>query len=180
MKYLIASDLHGSASCTQKLIDIINHEAPDQIILLGDILYHGPRNDLPENYNPKEVIRMLKPHLNNITFIKGNCDAEVDSMVLDNAIMHERLFLSINDNFIFLTHGHHSNINNPNTNEYYDVMIYGHTHVPLYERIGSKLYLNPGSVSIPKENSPHSFMIIDENNIEYHDLDNRIYQSFKL
>lgn len=180
MKYLIASDLHGSAYYVKKLVDIIDIENPDHIILLGDILYHGPRNDLPEGYNPKEVICLLKNHLNGITFIKGNCDAEVDSMVLDNCVFHEHVLTSIKGKTIYLTHGHHHNIDIPSTNENYDVMIYGHTHIPLCVERNGKLYLNPGSISIPKENSKHSFIMIKDDAIEFHDLNNDIYQSLKL
>lgn len=161
-KYLIASDLHGSAHYTQQLVDAFARERADVLILLGDILYHGPRNDLPLGYAPREVIALLAPLAERILCVRGNCDAEVDQMVLPFPVMAEYSILPMEQNRIFITHGHHHNTETPPPLARGDVLLHGHTHVPAcLHQPGGWWYLNPGSVSIPKEDSPHGYMTLE-------------------
>ena len=143
MKLVLASDLHGSALYTGQLMKRIEAEAPDRVLLLGDLLYHGPRNDLPEGYAPKQVIPMLNGIKEKIVAVRGNCEAEVDQMVLEFPVMAEYTTLALeNGKLLFATHGHH----------------FDPEHLPPYlEWKNGILILNPGSVSIPKDGT-HSYM----------------------
>ncbi len=171
-KYLIASDLHGSAYYTQQLVDAFARERADVLILLGDILYHGPRNDLPRGYAPKEVIALLTPLADRILCVRGNCDAEVDQMVLPFPVMAEYSILPMTQNRIFITHGHHHNTTTPPPLARGDVLLHGHTHVPAcLHQPGGWWYLNPGSVSIPKEDSPHGYMTLEGGTFYWKRLD---------
>lgn len=166
MKYLVASDIHGSGYWCRKLLEAWEREKADRLILLGDILYHGPRNDLPDEYAPKEVIALLNPLKDRITAVRGNCDAEVDQMVLDFPIMADYAILDAGKRLIYLTHGHIFNTGHLPPLAKGDILLHGHTHVPAWERFGdTNLYLNPGSVSIPKNNSEHGYMIIENGNL---------------
>ena len=137
MKWMIASDLHGSAYYCRKMLEAFEREGADRLFLLGDLLYHGPRNDLPRKYAPKEVIPLLNGKKEKLLCVRGNCDAEVDQMVAPG-----------------------------------DVLLHGHTHVPAWTEFGQgNLYLNPGSVSIPKENSPHSYMTLEGNTMQWKELE---------
>lgn len=158
-KLLIASDIHGSARYCRALLERIEAEAPDRVLLLGDLLYHGPRNDLPEEYAPKEVISMLNGLKNALLCVRGNCDTEVDQMVLDFPIMADYALLSLGDRTVIATHGHHFGEQNPPPHREGDILLCGHTHIPAYTQHGDFLYLNPGSVSIPKNGSCHSYMV---------------------
>lgn len=158
MKYMIASDIHGSSYYCKKLMDAYAYEKPDRLILLGDILYHGPRNDLPKDYAPKEVIAMLNTIANQILCVRGNCDSEVDQMVLDFPCLSDSMLLCENNLVIYCTHGH---VSTPKIGDN-TILLCGHTHVPKCEKRESYFYLNPGSVSIPKENSPHSYMVLED------------------
>ncbi len=166
MKLLIASDLHGSAHCTQLLLQRYEEENAERLVLLGDILYHGPRNDLPERYAPKEVIAMLNPLAAQILAVRGNCDCEVDQMVLQFPILADYGFLMSEGRAIYLTHGHVINKDNPLPFAQGDILLHGHTHIPACEGCCGFTYLNPGSVSIPKNGTPHSYMTL-ENGIFY-------------
>lgn len=161
MKLMIASDLHGSAYYCRKMIDAYNREHADRLLLLGDILYHGPRNDLPKDYAPKEVITMLNPLKNELLCVRGNCDTEVDQMVLDFPILADYCFLSIDDHNILATHGHIYHPNHLPPMKEGDILLTGHTHIPANREIGNYTYMNPGSVSIPKDGSAHGYMIYD-------------------
>lgn len=161
MKYFVASDIHGSFYYAKLMVDAFIREGCDKMILLGDILYHGPRNDLPYEYKPKEVITLLNHYRDVITCVRGNCDAEVDQMVLDFKIMDDFKFLEIGDRRIFLTHGHVYNQSNVPFIAKKCIMLHGHTHVPVVKDYGDYIYMNPGSVSIPKNNSCHSYMVIE-------------------
>lgn len=167
MKYLIISDIHGSP---KYLKEVLEKESFDKLLLLGDILPHGPRNDLPAEYNPKEVINILNPLKNKIICIRGNCDAEVDDMVLDFPILSMAvIYDKIN---LYLTHGHHFNPNSLlNVNN--SVVLYGHTHISCIEYIGSNIYINPGSLSIPKDHH-HSYATIDEYVLTIKDISGEI------
>lgn len=174
MKLMIASDIHGSAYHCQKLIDAYQREAPDRLLLLGDLLYHGPRNDLPRDYAPKRVIEMLSSIKESLLCVRGNCEAEVDQMVLPFPVLADYAWLEVNGLRIFATHGHHYGEDNPPPMRKGDILLCGHTHIPANRAHESFLYLNPGSVSIPKENSHHGYMILDGQQFIWKDLDGNI------
>ena len=163
MKFLIASDIHGSAYYCRMVAEAFKNENADRLLLLGDILYHGPRNDLPKEYAPKEVIAILNPLKDKIFCVRGNCDTEVDQMVLDFPVLADYSVIPWNDKLIYATHGHKFNETTPPPLASGDILLCGHTHVPKITDCGSFVYLNPGSVSIPKENSPHSYVILENN-----------------
>lgn len=162
MKLLIASDIHGDAASAAALLGAMESEGCDKLLLLGDILYHGPRNDLPAGYNPKEVIRLLNGVSDKILAVRGNCDAEVDQMVLSFPIMADYVQLSLDGLSIFATHGHHHNPDNPPPMSRGEILLNGHTHVYKCSEFGEdNLYLNPGSVSLPKENPEKTYMVYE-------------------
>lgn len=161
MKLLIASDIHGSAYWCEKLMQVVRTENPDKILLLGDLLYHGPRNDLPRDYAPKKVIPMLGEYRDKILAVRGNCEAEVDQMVLPFACMADYAVLVCDGVCFYLTHGHHKNPDDLPPLEQGSIFLFGHTHVKTDEMRGGIRCVNPGSVSIPKDGS-HSCMIWDD------------------
>ncbi len=175
MKWLIASDIHGSALYCEQLLAAFDREKADRLLLLGDLLYHGPRNDLPEGYAPKQVISLLNTRKDVIFCVRGNCEAEVDQMVLEFPVLAEYLLLPVGGKMMFVTHGHKYNPQNPPPLAKGSVLLNGHTHVPAREEYENFLYLNPGSVSLPKENSPRGYMILEENRIEWRKLDGETY-----
>ena len=160
MKLIIASDIHGSAYWCGKLMEVIDQEQPDRLVLLGDLLYHGPRNDLPRDYAPKQVIPMLSDLKDRIISVRGNCEAEVDQMVLPFPCMAEFSELLLAGRTFYLTHGHHASPDNLPPLPEGSVFLFGHTHVKLDETRNGIRYLNPGSVSIPKDGS-HSCLIYE-------------------
>ncbi len=178
MKLLIASDLHGSDFYTQKLINRFNEEKADKLILLGDLLYHGPRNDLPKDYAPKKVLEALNNLKDKIIAVKGNCESEVDQMVLDFPVLADYAVLLFNNKTLYLTHGHKldNGLSLPINKE--DIVVAGHTHIPVFEQRENYKYLNPGSVSLPKENSQNSYVILENNTITFKNLDGEIYNSY--
>lgn len=180
MKWLIASDIHGSAYYCEKLLEAYKREEADKILLLGDVLYHGPRNDLPEGYAPKQVIAMLNEFANEILCVRGNCEAEVDQMVLNFPVLADYAILTVGKKLIFVTHGHVFNNNNLPPLHKGDILLHGHTHVPVCEEYETHTYMNPGSVSIPKENSPHSYMTFDEDRFEWKTLEGEVYKEYTL
>lgn len=180
MKWIIASDIHGSAFYCKALLKAFETEKADRLLLLGDILYHGPRNDLPRDYAPKEVINMLNPLSDRILCVRGNCDTEVDQMVLSFPILANYALLSSDETFIFATHGHTFNNEKLPAVKRGDILLHGHTHIPACEEFDSHIYLNPGSVSIPKENSPHSYMTFEDNLFVWKELESgKSYMSFE-
>jgi putative phosphoesterase len=161
MKLFIASDIHGSAYYCKKMLECFDKEGADRMLLLGDLLYHGPRNDLPRDYSPKEVIPMLNAYKDKILAVRGNCDADIDQVVLEFPIMAEYSYIALEDRVIYATHGHIYSYDNIPPLKEGDVFIQGHTHVPVdYVKDGIR-FLNPGSVSIPKEDSGHGYIIFD-------------------
>lgn len=170
MKLLIASDLHGSAYYTQMLLAREAQEAPEKLILLGDVLYHGPRNDLPRDYAPKQVIAQLSPLAERILCVRGNCDCEVDQMVLPFPVLADYGWLYLDGRTVYLTHGHVINKAHPLAFAKGDILLHGHTHIPACEVCGDFMYLNPGSVSIPKEGSAHSYMVYENGVFCWKDL----------
>lgn len=172
MKWMIASDLHGSAYYCRKMLEAFEREGADRLFLLGDLLYHGPRNDLPREYAPKEVIPLLNGKKEKLLCVRGNCDAEVDQMVLEFPVLADYAVLPVGQRLIYATHGHIYNVKNLPPLAPGDVLLHGHTHVPAWTEFGQgNLYLNPGSASIPKENSPHSYMTLEENTMQWKELE---------
>ena len=170
MKLLIASDINGSAYWCRKLLEVYQQEQPDKLVLLGDILYHGPRNDLPREYAPKAVIALLSPLAEKILCVRGNCEAEVDQMVLPFPCMAPYSQLLVEDKTFYLTHGHHENPRNlPRLNPG-DVFLSGHTHVKEDIQVEGVRCLNPGSVSIPKDGS-HSCLVYDKGEFSFRILE---------
>ena len=172
MKWMIASDLHGSAYYCRKMLEAFEREGADRLFLLGDLLYHGPRNDLPREYAPKEDIPLLNGKKEKLLCVRGNCDAEVDQMVLGFPVLADYAVLPVGQRLIYATHGHIYHVKNLPPLAPGDVLLHGHTHVPAWTEFGQgNLYLNPGSVSIPKENSPHSYMTLEENTMQWKELE---------
>ena len=181
MKLMIASDIHGSAFYCRAMLDAFDRERADRLLLLGDILYHGPRNDLPKAYSPKDVIRMLNARKQSIFCVRGNCEAEVDQMVLEFPIMAEYAIFCIGSRLVFATHGHHFNEANLPPLQPGDILLHGHTHVPAWKPMGNaNLYLNPGSVALPKEDSPHGYMMMDNGLIQWKQLDGTVYHELEI
>ena len=177
MKLMIASDIHGSAAYCKKLLQAYKTESPDRLLLLGDLLYHGPRNDLPNGYAPKEVIELLNGISKNLLCVRGNCEAEVDQMVLSFPVLADYAMLEVNGLCIFATHGHLFSPEKLPPLRKGDILLGGHTHVPKCDRYENYTYLNPGSVSIPKEGSAHSYMILEDRTFSWKDLDCNTYRS---
>lgn len=180
MKWMIASDIHGSAYYCEKMIKAFESEKADRLFLLGDVLYHGPRNDLPEEYNPKKVIEMLNAMKDRIMCIRGNCDTEVDQMVLSFPILADYAILDLEGRLVYATHGHVYNENNLPPVKCGDIVLHGHTHIPRCDEIDGVTFINPGSVSIPKENSEHSYMVFENGVFEWKDLDGQAYKEYRL
>jgi putative phosphoesterase len=171
-KLLIASDIHGDAQTCAKLVEIYKASGAEKLVLLGDVLYHGPRNDLPAGYAPKKVIELLNPLKNEILCVRGNCDGEVDQMVLDFPIMAEYAYLCVETHSMLLTHGHKINKENAPNIRAGEILIHGHTHVLCIEEFGEgNLYINPGSTTYPKENNPPSYMIYENGVFSIRELD---------
>ena len=168
MKWMIASDLHGSYYYAQQLQQAFEREQADRLLFLGDLLYHGPRNDLPRDYAPKKVIPLLNSLAPKLLCVRGNCDAEVDQMVLNFPVLADYAVLPMGQRLVYVTHGHVFNLNHLPPLAPGDILLHGHTHVPAWTNFGQgNLYLNPGSVSIPKENTAHSYMTMEGGNNTY-------------
>ncbi len=171
VKLMIASDIHGSARWCERMLEAWRREAPERLILLGDLLYHGPRNDLPEAYAPKEVIAMLNGVAPHVLCVRGNCEAEVDQMVLAFPVMADYGVLFAEGHALYATHGHVHNEGNPPPLQPGDVLLCGHTHVPCCRRHEGFIYANPGSVAIPKQNTPHSYAVLEAETMVWKDLE---------
>jgi len=181
MKIMIASDIHGSAFYCRELLAAFEKEHADKLLLLGDILYHGPRNDLPKEYAPKEVIAMLNGIKNRLLCVRGNCDTEVDQMVLEFPVLADYGVLYVGERMIYVTHGHVYNMTALPPLQAGDILLHGHTHIPAWTSFGEdNWYLNPGSVSIPKEGSAHGYMILEEKNLTWKTLSGEVYHSMNL
>jgi putative phosphoesterase len=180
MKIFFISDIHGSLYYLEKALERYNEEKATYIVLLGDALYHGPRNPLPEQYNPQAVASLLNQHKNNIIAIRGNCDSEVDQMLIQYPMMSDYSIILYDNRRLFLTHGHIYNEDNlPNLNEN-DVLIHGHTHVPVAKKHNKVYVLNPGSIALPKENSPNSYAILEKNLFQIKDLKGNVIKEIRL
>ena len=161
MKLLIASDIHGSAYYCGKLMEVLEKTQPDKLLLLGDLLYHGPRNDLPRDYAPKQVIGMLSRHKDIIVAVRGNCEAEVDQMVLPFPCMADSARIQVDGVLHYLTHGHHESPDDLPRLPEGSVFLSGHTHIKMDEIRNGIRCINPGSVSIPKDGS-HSCVVCED------------------
>ena len=181
MKWMIASDIHGSAYYCRELLAAFDREGADRLLLLGDILYHGPRNDLPREYAPKEVLAMLNERSDRIFCVRGNCDTEVDQMVLTFPILADYCLITVGDRLIYATHGHNFNLQSLPPLQPGDILLHGHTHIPAWEPFGEgNIYCNPGSVSIPKAESAHSYMMLEGNSLTWKALDGKAYHTETL
>lgn len=176
MKYLVASDIHGSLYYTKKLVEVIEKEKPDTIILLGDLYYHGPRNSLSMEYNPMEVSKVFNGLKDKLKVIKGNCDAEVDEMISEFSFV-EHIREKIGNKRFYFTHGHRHNLDNIPNNV--DVLVYGHFHTGFIKQQGETICVNAGSVSLPKNDTPNSYLIINEKEIILKDLDDNIINAIE-
>lgn len=163
MRYMVVSDIHGDFAWASKAVEAFEQEKADRLVILGDILYHGPRNDLPEGYAPKKVIPLLNGIKDKIIAVRGNCDAEVDQMVLDFPITDDHIYLRSGDSVFYATHGHRLDPADPakvlKDNE---ILLFGHTHVAMDTVVNNIRLMNPGSPSIPKENTKPSYIMIRE------------------
>lgn len=180
MKLMIASDIHGSSYYCRQMIEAYKREKADKLLLLGDILYHGPRNDLPKEYDPKAVIRMLNEMKEELLCVRGNCDCDVDQMVLEFPILAEYAIFYLDDRMIFATHGHKINKENLPMLKAGDILLNGHFHVPAFEKIGDYFYMNPGSISIPKEESEHSYMLAEAGTFTWKNLEGHSYKKVAI
>lgn len=184
MKYFIASDIHGSAYYCREVIEKFEKSGADRLILLGDLLYHGPRNDLPKEYAPKEVTAMLNALKTKIWAVRGNCEAEVDQMVLDFPVMADYAILVLNGHTIFATHGHLFNEEVLPPIGDGDVILHGHTHLLKAEKLekdGIHFYhLNPGSTSLPKGGNPNTYAMLDGDVFTIYDFDDQVVTSIEL
>ena len=180
MKWMIASDIHGSALYCDRMLDAFRREGAGRLLLLGDLLYHGPRNDLPEGYAPKVVISQLSSVADRVFCVRGNCEAEVDQMVLPFPVLADYCLLEQGSHLVFATHGHRYNLENPHQLQPGDVLLHGHTHVPAKVHTETFWYLNPGSISLPKENSPHSYMTVEDGIFVWKNLEGVEYDRLTL
>ncbi len=180
MRYMFASDIHGSAWYCRRLLKEYRRSGADRLVLLGDLLYHGPRNDLPREYAPKEVIAMLNSVKNEIYAVRGNCEAEVDQMVLEFPVMADYAVLVLNGLTFYATHGHVYHQENLPPMKEGDILIHGHTHLLKAERMSIGYVLNPGSVSIPKGGNPPTYAILEEGWFRILDFEGNIVKELEL
>lgn len=178
MKWFIASDIHGSEYYCKKAVDAYKEEKADKMLLLGDILYHGPRNDLPEGHNPKGVIELLNALKNEIICVRGNCEAEVDQMVLEFPVLADYAIIYEQGRMIYATHGHIYNENNLPPLKKGDILLNGHTHVAKCTEHEDYVYMNPGSASIPKEATHHGYMTVEDGVFLWKDFDGNIINKY--
>lgn len=178
MKILIISDIHGSSYYAKKIEEINEREKPEQIILLGDLYYHGPRNELTNEYNPMQVAGILNDLKDKIIAVRGNCDAEVDEMISDFKLQ-PYIETEMNGKHVFISHGHVYNIDNI-PNKEIEIMFYGHFHTGFIKEENGIIFANPGSISLPKNNTEHSYIIFEENKITLKDVDGNIIEEKEI
>lgn len=180
MKYMFASDIHGSAFYCREMLKRYEESGADRLILLGDLLYHGPRNDLPKEYAPKEVIALLNAHRNEIYAVRGNCEAEVDQMVLEFPVMADYAVMVLNGLNFFVTHGHLFHEKHLPPMKKGDILIHGHTHLLRADRLDGYFILNPGSVSLAKGGFPNTWALLDGTVFTIYDFDGNIVKAIDL
>lgn len=171
MKLLIASDLHGSAHNCRLLLNALEREGADRLVLLGDLLYHGPRNPLPQEYDPQTVAALLNSVKERLFCVRGNCDADVDQLVLDFPILADHALLSVDGVELLATHGHIHGPDNPPPMRSGSYLLCGHTHLPVRRELSGFTYLNPGSLALPKEGTPRSYLTLDRDTFVWHELE---------
>ncbi|WP_319370317.1 phosphodiesterase [uncultured Ilyobacter sp.] len=180
MKLFVISDIHGSLEYLKNSLKAYENENADMILILGDILYHGPRNPIPNSYDPKAVAKLLNKLKNKIIAVRGNCDSEVDQMILDFPIMADFSTIFWNNRRIFVTHGHLYNRDSLPNLDPGDVFVHGHTHIPSAEIYDGVFILNPGSVTFPKENHPNSYGIFEGNSFKVISFENKVLKEVKF
>lgn len=178
MKYVVISDIHGSLYYMKLMKEAIDKENSDKIIILGDLYYHGPRNPFAKDYNPKEVANILNSMNDKILAVRGNCDAEVDQMI-SNFELKENIILDIEEKKFFFTHGHKINIDNL-PEEKIDVLMYGHFHKGFITEKNGIIVASPGSISLPKENTKNSYMVIENGSLILKDLKGNVIEEKKV
>lgn len=179
MKLIFASDIHGSAYYCKKVLDAFKSEQAQNLILLGDLLYHGPRNPLPKDYSPADVASMLNDNKQHILAVKGNCDSEVDQMVLQFPILTENLSLFLGGKHVFVTHGHKANRENPPLLQKGDILINGHFHVAEIDTSNDFIYMNPGSVSLPK-NDFQGYLLFEDDIFKLVSFEGEVKAQYKI
>ena len=177
---MIASDIHGSAYYCEKMVNAMKKEQADRLILLGDLLYHGPRNDLHRDYAPKKVIVMLNDLKNCIYSVRGNCDTEVDQMVLDFPVLADYGFFEIGGKSIYCSHGHVYNENHLPPLKQGDIFMHGHTHVIQVKEVNGITILNPGSVSIPKGGNPQTYAVLEDDVFTIKTFEEEIIKEYRI
>lgn len=180
MKLFIASDIHGSEFYCKQMLEAFDREKADRMLLLGDILYHGPRNDLPKDYAPKSVIALLNERKQCILCVRGNCEAEVDQMVLEFPVMADYCIVTDDKSTIYATHGHVYNEKNLPPLQKGSILLHGHTHVPKCVEHEDYVYMNPGSTSIPKEDSWHGYMLYEDGFFTWKDFDGQVKMTYSV
>ena len=178
MKYLIASDLHGSNHWAEKLLNVFENGDFDKLILLGDLFYHGPRNPLPDGYAPMQLSESLNKIKDKILVLKGNCDAEVDEMI-SQFMFFPTLSLNVGKKTVFLSHGHKFNIDALPEGDF-DVMFYGHFHTCFIKEQDGKIFVNPGSISLPKNDTPNSYAVLTDDGVSIFDFDGNVVDSLEF
>ena len=180
MKIFVISDIHGSAAALEKAEKQLLKQKFDGILVLGDVLYHGPRNPLPEGYEPLKVVSILNRYADKITGVRGNCDAEIDRQLCAFDINEDYQTMKLGDRDVFITHGH---IYSPEMHKPLakgSIFLYGHFHVPVAREENGIYYLNPGSCSMPKENNPCSYGVLSEDGFVVYDLDGKELKSIRF
>ena len=181
MKLMFASDIHGSAYWAEKVVKRFEEEQADYLVLLGDILYHGPRNPLPKDYNPQAVIQLFNSIKDKIIAIRGNCDSEVDQMVLEFPITADYNIIPLNNRKLMASHGHLYNDKQlPKSLVEGDIFMFGHIHVPVLEQKNGVYILNPGSATLPKENHPNSYGILENHQFKVKTFDGEVYKEITV
>ena len=180
MKLMFASDIHGSASAMEALLRQYKLEGASRLVLLGDLLYHGPRNDLPDRYDPKAVTAMLNAHKNELLCVRGNCDAEVDQMVLEFPIQADYALFDLDGTTAFVTHGHLFHLDHLPPHKAGDLLIHGHTHVHTVQEKDGMTYINPGSAALPKEGQPKSYMVYEDGMLTIKTLDGENLLTYRV
>jgi len=180
MKLLFASDIHGDARACAAVLARAEAEGAERIVLLGDLLYHGPRNALPPGFGPKETAALLNENAEKLLCVRGNCDAEVDQMVLTFPMMAAYAWLSVDGHTVYATHGHHNGHDDPPPLREGEILLHGHTHLPALERREGYVYLNPGSVSLPKGGNPPTYMIWEDGTVHLCGMDGERLRTLQL
>lgn len=180
MRYLVVSDIHGSSIAAEKIAQLLQTNEFDACLCLGDILYHGPRNPLPEGHDPKKVVEVLNQWSKKIIAIRGNCDSEVDQMVLNFPLLSNENQLMLGNRRLFMTHGHLNMIEDLTFLNQGDLYLFGHTHIPMASFDNSNYVLNPGSASLPKENYPRSYGVIDEEGFKVYSFDGKVIKEIQF